>query len=131
MEWWNAGVATVNVIRFTGNRAIRRHHDETDQRSQMNVALGEAADEPWAPHIWYRDPRFTAYIPKGNETVLDIAVSGHPDLRRSLCGTNSTGCGPLWPPRPRSASLTQSPNTSKRSRGSTADAFACSWRAPD
>lgn len=39
MGWWNAGVATVADIRFAGNGAIRRHHDETDL-----VLTGHVAD---------------------------------------------------------------------------------------
>ena len=86
MGWWNAGVATVADVRFTGNRAIRRHLEETDERSEMNVALAGVAAEPWAPHIWHRDPRFTHYVPKAGETVEQIAVSGHPIDRRALWG---------------------------------------------
>ena len=84
LGWWNAGVATVADIRFAGNRAIRHHHDETDQRSQMNVALADVAAEPWAEHIWRRDPRFSAYVPKCDGTVADIAASGYPNDRRGL-----------------------------------------------
>jgi hypothetical protein len=84
MGWWNAGVATVADIRFTGNRTIRRHHEATDERSEMNVALAAVATEPWAPHIWHRDPRFASYVPKGGKTVEQIALSGHPNDRRAL-----------------------------------------------
>lgn len=84
MGWWNAGAATVADIRFTGNRAIRRHLEEADERSAMNLALAAVAGEAWAPHIWHRDPRFARYVPKGSETVEQIALSGHPNDRRAL-----------------------------------------------
>ena len=86
MSWWNAGAATVADLRFTGNRAIRCHIEETDQRSEMNIALSAVAAEPWASHIWHRDPRFSRYLPKGEDTVQQIAASGHPDQRRGLWG---------------------------------------------
>ena len=84
MEWWNAGVVTVADIRFTANRAIRHHLEETDRRSKMNTALAAVAVEPWAPHIWHRDPRFATFVPKGDDTVNQIATSDHSDQRRSL-----------------------------------------------
>ena len=31
---------------------------------------------PWASQVWYRDPRFSKYLPKGNATVCVIATSG-------------------------------------------------------
>ena len=52
MGWWNAGAATVADLRFTGNRAIRRHVEETEQRSEMNIALAGVVAERWAEHIW-------------------------------------------------------------------------------
>ena len=84
MEWWNAGVATVADIRFAGNRAIRRHHEETDERSEMNLALASVAPEQWAPYVWHRDPRFARHIPEGDKTVRQIATAGHPNDRRAL-----------------------------------------------
>lgn len=84
MEWWNAGVVTVADIRFTANRAIRHHLEETDRRSRMNTSLAAVAVEPWAPHVWHRDPRFAAFVPKGDDTVNQIARSGHPEQRRRL-----------------------------------------------
>ena len=57
MGWWNAGVATVADIRFVGNRAIRHHHDETDQAEPDERRARRVAVEPWAEHIWRRDPR--------------------------------------------------------------------------
>lgn len=63
MGWWNAGVATVADTRFAGNRAIRRHLEETDERSEMNVKLAAGAAEAWAAHIWHRGRRFARYVP--------------------------------------------------------------------
>jgi hypothetical protein len=40
------GAATVADLRFTGNRAIRRHIEETDQRSEMTLALAAVVAEP-------------------------------------------------------------------------------------
>jgi hypothetical protein len=42
--------------------------------------------EPWARHIWWRDPRFAEYVPKTDGTVYDIATSGTDDDRESLWG---------------------------------------------
>lgn len=130
MGWWNAGPATVADLRFAGNRAIRHHLDETDQRSEMNIALAGIAAEPWAAHVWHRDPRFSCYLPKGEDTVQQIAVSGHPDQRRGLSGATLTVCARLWPLRPLSASLKPSQDTCLRFRGSGAGASTCSSPAP-
>jgi hypothetical protein len=40
--------------------------------------------EPWAPHIWYHDPRFARFLPKGEGTVNEIATSGSAVDRRFL-----------------------------------------------
>ena len=45
LSWWYAGVGTVADIRTTGNAAIVNHHGASQ------------AGEPWARHIWDRDPR--------------------------------------------------------------------------
>ena len=84
MSWWNAGAATVADIRFAGNRAIRRHHDEVDARSQLNTDLDAVASEPWTRQVWWRDPRFKAHIPRGDTTVYEIATAGPQDDRHSL-----------------------------------------------
>jgi hypothetical protein len=42
------------------------------------------ASEPWAPHIWYHDPRFTRFVPKGALTVFEIATTGSGVDRRFL-----------------------------------------------
>lgn len=78
------GAATVADLRLTGNRAIRRHIEETDQRSEMTLALADVVAEPWAAHVWHRDPRFSRHLPKSDNTVQQIAASGHPDQRRGL-----------------------------------------------
>jgi hypothetical protein len=56
LGWWNAGPVTVEDIRATGNDAIIRHHAETDLLSQLATDLSEMASEPWARHVWWRDP---------------------------------------------------------------------------
>lgn len=84
MEWWNAGVATVSDIRIAGNRAIRRHHDEVDARSQLNTDLDAVTGEPWTRQVWWRDPRFKTYLPRGEATVYEIATAGPPDDRHRL-----------------------------------------------
>lgn len=82
--WWNTGTVTISDIRSTGNEAIRRHYDETDLRVRIDADLAAVALEPWAPHIWHRDPRFAEFIPKGEATVFDIATAGSTGVKRSL-----------------------------------------------
>lgn len=84
LGWWNAGRVTVADLRLAANRTVRHHHDETDQRSQTNVALVGVAVEPWAERVWRRDPRFSICLPKGDGTVAAIAASGRPADRRAL-----------------------------------------------
>lgn len=86
MSWWNAGVRTVEDIRNTGNEAIRRHHDEATEHAQLKADLASVAEEPWAKHIWHRDPRFAALLPKGDATVYDIATTGTLADQRVLWG---------------------------------------------
>jgi hypothetical protein len=74
--WWNAGSVTVRDIRSTGNEAIRFHHETTELRRRIDTDLSAIAIEPWAEHIWYRDPRFAEFVPRVNSTVHDIAISG-------------------------------------------------------
>ena len=40
--------------------------------------------EPWASKVWYHDPRFTEFIPKGDLTIHEIATSGPALDRRYL-----------------------------------------------
>lgn len=75
-DWWGARSVTVDDIRTTGNEAIRLHHETTELRLRIDAALSAVAVEPWADHIWYRDPRFSAFLPKANSTVHDIVASG-------------------------------------------------------
>jgi len=86
LSWWNAGVVTVGDIRTTGNAAIRRHHEEAAEHAQLKADLASVADEPWARHIWYHDPRFAALMPKGDATVYDIATTGSLNDKRVLWG---------------------------------------------
>jgi hypothetical protein len=82
--WWNAGPATIDDIRTTGTEAIRLHHETVDLRLRMDTDLSAVAQEPWAEHISYRDPRFTEFLPRGDFTVHDIAISGTAEDRRVL-----------------------------------------------
>jgi len=76
LSWWNAGERTVADIRATGNAAIQRHHEQAAQLGQLRVDMAVVVALPWARHIWRRDPRFAVYLPKGDATVHDIAISG-------------------------------------------------------
>jgi len=69
LSWTTAGVGTVADIRTTGNAAIVNYHG------------GSREGEPWARHIWDRDPRFKEYLPKGGGTVYGIVTSGTDDDR--------------------------------------------------
>jgi hypothetical protein len=82
--WWNAGPATIQDIRSTGNDAIRLHHETAGLRLRIDIDLAAVAREPWTHHIWYRDPRFAAFLPKGDSTMNDIATSGTAVGRRVL-----------------------------------------------
>jgi hypothetical protein len=84
LSWINAGAGTVVDIRDTGNAAIPRHHDEVVRRRRFEADLVAVSKEPWARHIWYRDPRFGEYLPKGDGTIYDTATSGSDDERRCL-----------------------------------------------
>ena len=75
LSWTNAGTKTVADIKATGNEAIRRYHAEPALLRQIEADLGLLAEEPWARHIWYRDPRFREFLPKADGTVCDIATS--------------------------------------------------------
>lgn len=82
--WWNAGPATVDDIRSTGNEAIRLHHETADLRLRIDTDLAAVAVEPWADHIWHLDQRFAEFVPKGNSTVYETAISGTAADRRIL-----------------------------------------------
>ena len=77
---------TVDDIRRTGNAAIRRHHEEAAEHAQLKADLATVAEEPWASHIWHRDPRFAALLPKGDATVYDIVTTGSLSDKRVLWG---------------------------------------------
>jgi hypothetical protein len=84
LGWWNAGPITVDDLRVIGNDAIKRHHTETGLLEALAADLSNMASEPWAPHIWYHDPRFTRFVPKGDLTVYEIATAGSAVDRRFL-----------------------------------------------
>jgi len=84
LGWWGAGPATVEDLRVVGNDAIRRHHAETGLLEQLAADLSNMASEPWAQHVWPRDPRFFQFVPKGDHTVHDIGTSGSTVDRRFL-----------------------------------------------
>jgi hypothetical protein len=84
LGWWNAGAATVEDLRITGNDAIRHHHTETGLLEALAADLSAMASESWAPHIWYHDPRFARFLPKGDLTVYEIATAGSAVDRRFL-----------------------------------------------
>jgi hypothetical protein len=74
----------VEDIRVIGNDAIRQHHSETGLLEELAADLSDMASEPWAPHISYHDPRFAPFLPKGDDTVYEIATSGSAVDRRFL-----------------------------------------------
>jgi hypothetical protein len=76
LSWWNAGPVTVEDMRTIGNEAIQRHHGTVELRRRIDIDLAYVAREPWALHIWHRDPRFAEFMSKGDSTVYDIATSG-------------------------------------------------------
>ena len=80
----NAGPRTVADIRITGNEAIRRHNEQVAQLPHLQTDMAVVAAEPWARHVWHRDPRFAEFLPKADATVYDIATSGSLDLQRFL-----------------------------------------------
>jgi hypothetical protein len=84
LGWWNAGPATVDDLRVTGNDAITRHHEDTGLLKELAADLSNMASEPWARHIWHQDPRFARFLPKGDHTVYEIATSGSAVDRRFL-----------------------------------------------
>jgi len=86
MWWWNAGVRSVDDIRVTGNAAIRRHHVDAAEHTQLKADLASVGEEPWARHIWYHDPRFAALLPRGDSTAHDIVTTGSLSEKRVLWG---------------------------------------------
>jgi hypothetical protein len=84
LSWWNAGVTTVADIRDTSNEAIRRYHAEPELLAQIKTDLAAVAKEPWAQHVWHREPRFKTYLRRVDATVYDIATSGTIVDRRFL-----------------------------------------------
>jgi hypothetical protein len=84
LSWTNAGPKTVADIRDTGNEAIRRHHQQVAELPQLQADMAAVAGEPWAKHIWRRDPRFAEFIPKIDATAYNIATGGTLDDQRFL-----------------------------------------------
>jgi hypothetical protein len=84
LGWWNAGPATVEDLRASGDDASRRHHTETGLLEALAADLSNMASEPWVPHIWHHDPRFAQFVPKGVLTVCEIATAGSAVDRRFL-----------------------------------------------
>jgi hypothetical protein len=74
--WTNTGPVTIANIRTIAHAAIRRHHAETDLRARIELEFECVAAEPWATRIWYQDPRFREHLPRGDQTVYDIATAG-------------------------------------------------------
>jgi hypothetical protein len=95
LGWWNAGPTTVDDLRITGNDAIKRHHTENGLLKELAADLSVMASEPWAQHIWHQDPRFAQFVPKGDHTVHDLAITAH--LSRQIVKFSRTYCR-LWAP---------------------------------
>jgi len=83
LSWIDARVGSVAGIRDTGNAAIVNHHDEVTRLVLFEADLVAVSKEPWATHIWYRDPRFEEYLPKGESTIYELAASGTCEDRRA------------------------------------------------
>ena len=84
LSWTTAGVGTVADIRTTGNAALVEYHGEAFSPGRSAADFASLADEPWARHIWDRDPRFKAYLSKGGGTAYGIVTSGTDDDRMLL-----------------------------------------------
>ena len=65
LSWTTPGVGTVADIRTTGNAATVEYHAEALSLGQSVTDVASLLDKPWARHIWDRDPRFKAHLPKG------------------------------------------------------------------
>jgi hypothetical protein len=89
LGWWSAGPATVEDLRAVGSDAIRRHHTESGLLAELEADLSNMSLEPWAPHVWRRDPRFAPFVPKGGHTVHEIATLGSA-LDRRFLGEHAT-----------------------------------------
>ena len=74
--WTNTGPVTIANLRTIGHAAIRRYHAETDLRARIELEFECVAAERWATRIWHQDPRFREHLPRGDQTVYDIATAG-------------------------------------------------------
>jgi hypothetical protein len=61
-SWTMVGVGTVADIRTTGNTAIVEYRGEVLSLGRSVTEVAWLADEPWARHIWDRNPRFKARL---------------------------------------------------------------------
>ncbi len=64
LSWTMAGVGDVADIRTTGNAAIVEYHGEVLSLGRSMADVASLVDKPWARHIWDRDPRFKAHLPR-------------------------------------------------------------------
>ena len=88
---------------FRGRRCLRRLHGRRlpggmfgsrcgrqlvapDELPQLRAAMAAVAEEPWAKHIWHRDPRFADFLPKVDATGYAIATGGSLEDQRVLWG---------------------------------------------
>jgi hypothetical protein len=130
LGWWNAGPVTVDDLRTTGNDAIRRHHAETGLLRELAADLSDMASEPWAPHVWHRDPRFAPFSPKGHHTVYDIATSGSTADRRFLW-ENRNGLRDAVDAQAKLPLLAAVAQYVEAIRGSVVSVSMCFWHTPD
>jgi hypothetical protein len=64
LSWTMTGVGTVAEIRTTGNAAIVEYHGEVLSLGRSVTDVASLVDNPCARHIWDRDPRFKAHLPR-------------------------------------------------------------------
>ena len=66
---------TIANPRTTAHAVIRRYHADAALRVTIATDLEAIASEPWAPFVWWRDPRSNHCIPRDAGTVHDIATT--------------------------------------------------------
>ena len=67
-----------------GGNAIRHYHGRAALLERIEADLVIVEKGPWARHIWFKDPRFKEYLPKGDGTVYDIATTGSLGVQQLL-----------------------------------------------
>ena len=67
-----------------GGSAIRHYHGRAALLERIEADLVIVEKGPWARHIWFKDPRFKEYLPKGDGTVYDIATTGSLGVQQLL-----------------------------------------------